>query len=134
MYKDYLKFDYKKEEKEIVNFLMNHIKRFNPSLYETIVNKYPIVLENANQLTEEQFADIIENIGYYIVKTNNNKVAGSTIIEDEEIEKKIEQTKKDNEQAANVLFPKRRKLYADGSEEIYANGENKFAEEEAKTR
>ena len=140
-YKDYLKYDYKKEQKEVINYILNYLKTFNVSLYEEIKNKYPVVLENAEKLNDAEFADIIEKTGDYVVHMNNNLIKGSTILEavkavykvngltDEEIETKIEQTKIDNEKFSEMVFPKRRKIYADGTEEIYMNAENKFSDE-----
>lgn len=146
VYKEYIKYDYKKEEKEIINYLLKYIKIFNSGLYEEIINKYPIVIQNADKLNAEQFADIIEQVGSYIVSINNNIIKGSTILEavkevykanglsSSEIEMKIEKTRKANEKASEIYMPRRKKIYADGTEQVYTNPDNKFLEDSVKKR
>ena len=130
----------------IMIFLTNYLKDFNINLYEELINKYPQIINNSDLLTDEQLADIIEQIGYFVVNTNNNTIKPSTIyaavsevykakgMSDEEINTTLEKTIIENSKQYEEAFPKRKRIYADGNEEIHMNDDNKFNEEEIKTR
>ena len=69
-----------KQEYRLIRELLEYLEKFNKSLYEQIINKYPSVNSSNKTLSNDDISDIITTIGNYIVSVNNNYVSGDTIV------------------------------------------------------
>ena len=129
-------------EDKMIQKLSDYIKKFNPTMYDDMRNKYPYLFNlytsDRKEKYQEGFNKLVEEIALYTTSMNNNKVQGKTILEAvkevyktygiENIDEKIEQTRKVNEELYSLTNPTRMKI-TDNEEEIYMNGENKFSED-----
>ncbi len=126
-------------EDEVLAPILGYIEKFNPSMHQEIKNKYPYLFaryaSDRKTMYRQGFNEVIELTAPYVTSMNNNKISGDTILSAvkelykvyglDNVEDKLEETRKVNEEWYAKDHPQRMKITSDGSE-IYMNEENIF--------
>lgn len=143
MYDENNKNPYEAHEK-LLDGILSYVEAFNPTMYQSIRNKYPEVFTKNKNKYLDAFKKVIEETSVFVTSMNNNKVPGSTLIKAikkiykvyyKEMDMEVSDTKIDeivdgvrnlNERYYTDMHPKRLKV-TDEDEEVIMNEENKFS-------